>query len=1091
MGQSDESPSQLSGLLGPTLIVAIGGLVAYFTFEPALESRRPDLSNRPHVPKPPSVPGLNAIHARLWDDPLAVAFADSQNRHGESDKSWALWRNFASKANCLNETETSVQRYFATVAGNFLKRRHGKGRFVCLPVLVPGEPYDSDSETRRRITYAVLSALGTCGYELSVPNQLSYVELPVVVDIAAVNEPVCLERFVVPAKLLQRAEVRDKIPNPDGPDGVLVLWINEHQLGRRPLAVIGQILEGLFQDPRDQKHEKTKHRIEIRIVGPTDSTTLLDMARENANWHSKSWNHPQAQKSQAYRAATEPRYFLQTYANKPTLYSGRATLSAWALDDEGRQESAKSELSQFIYGKSNQSGLSVVRTIGSDRQLAQLLARELKLRGVWPLRDDEKLGPDSVRDEELRHIVLVTENDTLYGSAFPAVIRKAFPKLLKSSNSNPEQDKDLLHVFTYLHGLDGKISGDKKEKEEGRSDTSKTAEADSDPLSSPHPESIPASGRSQFDYLRRLEQQLVEFDESSRNAGEAGITAIGVVGTDIYDKLLVLRALRKKFPRTWFFTTDVDAAFSLPSEYPTTRNLLVASHFGLTLHPELQKGALPFRDVYETAVYFSTLCALDHDGTRAGDGARFKMSESPDPWGLQYESDKNAVQLPWLNPLVFEIGRNGPYQLTMPARTASEYGKKVQPPGLRERHWLDHKSHAWGAFALALIAGAGVYGLSKDVRKTTRIICRVWRRDDWTLARTLLRILVVLLAVPFLMLLFAAVKDHMNPDGEPFVLFEGISIWPPIIVRYIVLGLSAGFIAKTVDNGLRELQQSGSEESLFMLCETTSGPAGSSSQCGTAFADFRKPARWWLYLLWSAIPAVVFFAFGNLLLLLTESSPTPYRGEVAEQWQTNVMLLSAIAMIYLTFLVIAHVEYCRQFVNKLGGQPADWLSAEMDKLKQDRLPVKPADVGELLTVRIIARSTQMAGKLVKYPFIALFVMICSRHPALDKLELPWSLVVIWALLVAGLSWMAHAMRHDAAIARDAVLGRLRDSLSFAMYLETKTSPASRRVQQLRQFISEVEREAGGAFQPLVRDPLVQALALGASGGLMFIHQFLP
>jgi hypothetical protein len=50
MSQDQDSPSQLSGLFGPTLFVAIGGLVAYFTIEPTLDSRRPDLSKRVVVP---------------------------------------------------------------------------------------------------------------------------------------------------------------------------------------------------------------------------------------------------------------------------------------------------------------------------------------------------------------------------------------------------------------------------------------------------------------------------------------------------------------------------------------------------------------------------------------------------------------------------------------------------------------------------------------------------------------------------------------------------------------------------------------------------------------------------------------------------------------------------------------------------------------------------------------------------------------------------------------------------------------------------------------------------------------------------------
>ncbi len=1073
MGQSEESPSQLPGLFGPTLIVAIGGLVAYFTIEPALESRRPDLSKNNIVPPPPSVPGLNAVHGRLWDDPLALAYEDSRRKPRDVGKFPPWLRALARRAVCLNETQSDVHRYFETIVRQFLKG--DQGTFLCLPVLVRGEPYDSDTEDRKRITYAVLSALESCGYALSVPDRVSYVELPVVVDIPAVKESVCVERFVVPVKLFQRSNVPRSIPQSEGPDGVLMLWINEDQLGRRPLAAIGQILEGFFKAP------DLKKRIEIRILGPTDSNTLLDMAQEDAIWESESCENAKLPRNNACCAAKTSAYFSTTYANHPTLYSGRATISEWALRDTIDRSKSQSPLSKFTDGTPTHSGLSVVRTIGSDWQLVQLLARELKLRGAWPLTSDKAHSSDCVREEPLRHIVLVTESDTLYGRALPAVFQEAYARLLKTTGSREGQDEGLLHVFTYLRGLDGKVPGDKNQPDQTNDEKKKSETSDSDPLASPHPESIPPSGRSQFDYLRRLEQELVEIDARSRDAGEAGITAIGVVGTDIYDKLLILRALRKRFPRTWFFSTDLDAALSLPSEYPTTRNLIVASHFGLTLNPRLQRSALPFRDAYETSTYFSALLALDDDAGRSA------VSNSPDPWNLRAETGKGAVEVPGLSPLVFEIGRNGPYQLTIPTKDESSgFIKDVHPPGLRKRHWLNDPWRAWGLAGLVLLAGAGVWCLSKEAREETKLICCGWRWADSNVERFVLRLLIIVIVGTSVWLIYSAVSDHTNPSGEPFVIFEGISIWPATIVRFLALVLSAAFIARVFSHFRGELQTN-----LDNLWKGKPPTAAAESECGKALGDFCKLACARLYLWWSLAPAVAFLVFCWLLVMLTERPPSPYRGHLSAQWQACVVGFAVPAMTYLTFLVIAHLEYCRRFVKGLGEMAADWSPTEMQQLDQQRQPIDRADLGEWLTVRIIAESTEAVGNLVKFPFIVLFVMICSRHPALDKLELPWSLVAIWALIVAALSWMAHTMRRDAREARDDVLDRLRDALSLVMNSGANPLLAALRAQQLRQYISEIQTEDRGAFRPLIRDPLVQALTLGTSGGLMLVHQLLP
>lgn len=88
------------------------------------------------------------------------------------------------------------------------------------------------------------------------------------------------------------------------------------------------------------------------------------------------------------------------------------------------------------------------------------------------------------------------------------------------------------------------------------------------------------------------------------------IEAIGIIGSDVYDTLLILQALQPQFPDIKFFTTDLDARFLSPREREWTRDLLVVSGYGLTLHPELQKEIPPFRDSAQTAQFAATLAAL-------------------------------------------------------------------------------------------------------------------------------------------------------------------------------------------------------------------------------------------------------------------------------------------------------------------------------------------------------------------------------------------------------------------------------------------------------------------------------------------------
>ena len=111
-------------------------------------------------------------------------------------------------------------------------------------------------------------------------------------------------------------------------------------------------------------------------------------------------------------------------------------------------------------------------------------------------------------------------------------------------------------------------------------------------------------GNNQYDYLRRLEYRLREIDMGIRvNGNGQGIRAIGVLGSDVFDKLLVLRALKASFPNALFFTTDYDSSLKLPTELPYTRNLIVASGYGPSLSADWQDDIPPFRSYRNLGVF--------------------------------------------------------------------------------------------------------------------------------------------------------------------------------------------------------------------------------------------------------------------------------------------------------------------------------------------------------------------------------------------------------------------------------------------------------------------------------------------------------
>ncbi|HVX15251.1 MAG TPA: hypothetical protein VHC22_28945 [Pirellulales bacterium] len=1093
----EEKGAGIGGLMNPSLLVLVVSIMGYLVSNPVLKSVRPELASLNSVPPPPSPPPLSGIHSRLWDDPLWVAYQHSQRLPADERTSIETLADLLDRFSKDDEPDAPsvaelFRRVVETVAGG------PNERMLCLPVFVSGEPYAVDTEQRKRTTYAVLSALGTLHYDLTYPDRLSYVTVPIQVDDQVSAEPIRVDNLVVPIKLLEKSDASDGVPR-EGPKAVLVCWINEAQLGSRPLAALGQVLEQLFCSVPN-----LSTKLAVHILGPTSSDGLLDMAREDNEPKQKpdegADGPPGRKLSNAYVEAAKPGYFSRY--NDPKLYSGSATVSADGLADAERKS-----LIQFCRGPTR-CGLHVIRSIGTDELLLQRIVGELKLRGAWPWPDQSASASTANGADQGRYIVLVCERDSLFGRALPGAFRRVSNNVLTPWDRRG-RTADPLQVFSYLQGLDGQLpekSGHERGPTYGEPAASgpKPEGGAAAPFTTQPGQPVPATGRSQFDYLRRLEEDLLRFHREKVNAGQLGIVAIGVLGTDVYDKLLVLQALRARFPQICFFTTDCDADYCLEPEYPTSRNLIIASHFGLQLHPDLQREAPAFRDSYQTAQYFQSLLAL-------GDKA-IPPELADDPWQL-----KGGMPANGLEPLTFEVARHGLYQLTSPSQT-NWFNAHVQPPGPREAHWLWRPRHV----LCALLAAAALAALVCHMVTLPHVTDRRWGLLGG-----------IAFAGVFLLVLATAAWDHGRADGEPFELFEGISTWPSTLLRTLAALLSVGLLYKatvdlTVDSGKRDEQLR--PRGVPDVADDPRGWYPSARQWLQRVVKVSRPGwlgRFWeglkqdllisnwpdersarsaelrdgyhrrgttgLRLLRSLVMAAIYMVFSSLLFAMTGLPNTPYRGPVAQAWATSILTLSVSLMIWLTFFVFDATLLCRRFVKNVVAERPDWPaeSAGMVALQQHKQPHDLDDARELLTLRIIAERTQVVGKLVTYPFWVLLLVILSRHSIFDFFDFPPALFIMWGLSLGGILICAAALRGTARDARDKVLSRLRDSLATTAGRE---EPAWRgRAEQLRQFIAEIKQEDRGAFRPLMQDPIVTALAtlFGGTGGIVLLEQFLP
>jgi uncharacterized membrane protein HdeD (DUF308 family) len=354
--------------------------------------------------------------------------------------------------------------------------------------------------------------------------------------------------------------------------------------------------------------------------------------------------------------------------------------------------------------------------------------------------------------------------------------------------THPAHPKRILSI-SYARGVDESPSGETSAK--ASRSTPDTGDKSKD------------LGETQMDYIRRAQSEMAKVNQELV-AQDRRVTAVGILGTDIYDKMVILQAVKPIFPKAVVFTTDLDATHSDSSQYKRNRNLLVAGTYGLALHPELQGSIPPFREGLQTSTFFATLEAVGFD-----------VAETMRP---HVNVPSGAKLVPGFVPRIFEIGWSGPYDLTGHQGVSPEapvvvntsrkamLGAKgearivdINPRSRRGRvvvAWIE--THDWelailigGAFALT------VFGSDKLKRK-------LWPTkpspgaeagspaEAW--------IVIALTAFALLAIRWQLPGIARDGDGEPVEFFEGISVWPSIVLRGVLVVLAFVFwyrIART------------------------------------------------------------------------------------------------------------------------------------------------------------------------------------------------------------------------------------------------------------------------------------------------------
>lgn len=257
----------------------------------------------------------------------------------------------------------------------------------------------------------------------------------------------------------------------------------------------------------------------------------------------------------------------------------------------------------------------------------------------------------------------------------------------------------------------------------------------------------PPVGPAQYDYLHRIAREIRQtHDVIDLEKRVTGIKAVGIFGSDFYDKLLVLKALRAEMPSLLVFTTDLDAQMFHPQHWRWTRNLVVASPFDLRLNEQHQKLFPAFRDSQQTEIFYRTLRILEPTKCSSGNG----------------QANENVPSL------IFEIGRDGPVRLTLPGEGTTETTIHPADNSLEQSH-----------FQITLLFG---------ITLTLILIIANVRPHSGALVVWLL-----ISSVTIFGLARAALADV---TGEPLSFTNGASLWPTIFIQTIAILLAIAFSVK-------------------------------------------------------------------------------------------------------------------------------------------------------------------------------------------------------------------------------------------------------------------------------------------------------
>lgn len=374
----------------------------------------------------------------------------------------------------------------------------------------------------------------------------------------------------------------------------------------------------------------------------------------------------------------------------------------------------------------------------------------------------------------------------------------------------------------------------------------------------------------------------------------------------------------------------------------------------------------------------------------------------------------------------------------------------------------------------------------------------------------LLAVLAVLVAAVFTVFLMSGGATMLlagHDEGEPFSWTDGVSIWPSELLRFLVVVLCLILMAK----GMRDLTKNSeligqdflfqdesagkrfSPGTFWLNLKRVSHPAATMTattvdQAWSWYREAGKPAQR------AARTLLLFLLYLAVMWplehwVLDEEMIHPCRGHLSCTVDWALTLVSVGLVVLLNLAVFDAVMLCRRWIGWVTASTGGWSDRVQEEYLRDyglgeAQKEEFAKLKYLAVVDLIGQRTEVVNRLIRYPFIALLIMIAGRNDYFDIWNYPVLLLFSWALNVLLALLAAYLLYQAASKAKAAMLTGLSRQMVQALGVGQDRDV---RMKQVQFIIDEVEANEQGAFVPLYQQPVIESSLYGLVALLQYLY----